>query len=627
MPLKALKATAAMHLKEEKAGVLAIGHGKDMVSTYDNPQLYPMMFPWLFPYGLGGVGGIHDQELSMSDTVHKRRLMMYHDKRFQLDPHFALIAFNHEQIKKGTKGGFLMTDKVNFKDVVDRLMRLDTGVLEDLAKRLSNGERVKPANEQEKLCFDVLSDLDHVGGHVQGSLTSKKYMRSEIWSLISYLGAPSWFITFAPADVRHPICLYYANTKETFSPEMPASDVCDRLIANNPVAGARFFHFVVQLFIKHVLGVDQNHDGLYGETAGYYGTVEQQGRLTLHLHLLLWIKGSPTPQEIRDKIIDPNSDFQRRMVEYLESLCVGQFLQGTKPEVIDRVHETETQDGYEKPVHLLPDAPPPACDKLCDRCQCEQKRRNWWQNYAHTVDDILLRCNQHHHDTKNERKYCLDAKGRCKRRFPRQTFEETTVDPETGALNLKKGEANMNTVTPTLSYLLRCNSDVTSLLSGTAIKAVVAYVTDYITKQSLKTYTVFDVIRSIYDRNTEVLGSDIGRGEKTRKILTQVTNALSAKMEIGAPMASMYLLGNPDHYTSHTFVPFYWKSFVKEARGVWEHERDKDVPDLEMTKNKVVIDKQQERLVGISKVQDYVYRPETSEAIAISAWSSTLASI
>jgi hypothetical protein len=73
------------------------------------------------------------------------------------------------------------------------------------------------------------------------------------------------------------------------------------------------------------------------------------------------------------------------------------------------------------------------------------------------------------------------------------------VEPKTGALNLKKGEPWMNTVTPVLTYLLRSNSDVTSLLSGTAIKAVVAYVTDYITKQSLKTYTIFDVIKSIFD--------------------------------------------------------------------------------------------------------------------------------
>jgi hypothetical protein len=29
------------------------------------------------------------------------------------------------------------------------------------------------------------------------------------------------------------------------------------------------------MFIKHVLGVDQKHPGLYGQTSAYYGTVEQ----------------------------------------------------------------------------------------------------------------------------------------------------------------------------------------------------------------------------------------------------------------------------------------------------------------------------------------------------------------
>ena len=36
--------------------------------------------------------------------------------------------------------------------------------------------------DEEKLCFQLIKDLDHVGGHVKGSATSKKYMRNEIWS-------------------------------------------------------------------------------------------------------------------------------------------------------------------------------------------------------------------------------------------------------------------------------------------------------------------------------------------------------------------------------------------------------------------------------------------------------------
>ena len=43
-------------------------------------------------------------------------------------------------------------------------------------------------------------------------------------------------------------------------------------------------------------------------------------------------------------------------------------------------------------------------------------------------------------------------------------FAQAEVDPETGALNMKKGEPMINTVTPLLTYLFRSNTDVTSLI-------------------------------------------------------------------------------------------------------------------------------------------------------------------
>ena len=59
---------------------------------------------------------------------------------------------------------------------------------------------------------------------------------------------------------------------------------------------------MVQMFIEHVLGVGSTEfttdsSGVYGKMAGYYGTVEQQGHLTLHLHMLLWIWGTCSPEE------------------------------------------------------------------------------------------------------------------------------------------------------------------------------------------------------------------------------------------------------------------------------------------------------------------------------------------
>ncbi|KIL60196.1 hypothetical protein M378DRAFT_84064, partial [Amanita muscaria Koide BX008] len=82
-----------------------------------------------------------------------------------------------------------------------------------------------------------------------------------------------------------------------------------------------------------------------------------------------------------------------------------------------------------------------------------------------------------------------------------------------------------------------------------------------------------------------------------------MVNLLSTKAEMGAPMVCMYLLGNPDHYTSHKFVPFFWKSYVNEVHKAW----DPAVSDS--TNDKVTILKVRNRVIGLSPVYDYIYRP------------------
>jgi len=111
-----------------------------------------------------------------------------------------------------------------------------------------------------------------------------------------------------------------------------------------------------------------------------------------------------------------------------------------------------------------------------------------------------------------------------------------------------------------------------SLLSGTAIKSVFAYVTDYITKSSLKTHTMFEAIQAVLERNAQYLNGDASQHDKAHKLMVQMVNAMSAKMEMGGPMACMYLLGHEDHYTSHSFKTFFWKGYVNQVRNTWEKE-------------------------------------------------------
>ena len=91
---------------------------------------------------------------------------------------------------------------------------------------------------------------------------------------------------------------------------------------------------------------------------------------------------------------------------------------------------------------------------------------------------------------------------------------------------------------------------------------VISYVTDYIAKPTLKTYQIFATAYNVFDRNANLDVDGKSRTNDARKLILKIVNALSSKMEIGSPMAAMYLLQNPEHHTSHKFIPFWWKSFV-----------------------------------------------------------------
>ncbi len=322
------KTMATRHFKANH-GVLMVGHVAEPQSIYNNTSLYPSMFPWLFPYRLGGIGSS-----ILSDKAHKRWLLMYHDKRFQTDIGFPFVAFSHEQVKTSTTGGFLLADKNKFFNISERIHRIDDAVLENISDQMSKGETVVPVTDAEKDCFQLLNDLDHVVYNVHGSLTSKKYMWNEAYSLMASKGAPSWYFTMAPSDHSHPICVYWADQKMEFDPIPLAEKERVRLITQNPVAGARFFNFMVQLFITCVLRVGENvMQGLFGDVSAYYGTIEQQGCLTLHLHMIIWLRNCLSPQQIRDRLLSDDSEFRIQLVQYLESVHRGDYFTGLQETV------------------------------------------------------------------------------------------------------------------------------------------------------------------------------------------------------------------------------------------------------------------------------------------------------
>ena len=383
----------------------------------------------------------------------------------------------HEQIQASATGSYLLTHHSCFHEVTNNILSIDRDVLDNLIDKLSDGDWSGPYSFEEGRCFKALKDVNHVTGNMDGSMSKKKKLQAQLWSPLAYHSTPLWFITFSPADHKHPISSYYAGQELDFDPTLLSQDKQFRRMSSNPVAAARFFHLMVRTFIKHILCIDKTTPGVFGRIKGCYGTVEQQGSLTLHIHMLLWIECSLLPLQIRQHLLNNHIGFMDRLLVYLNGCHTSDFLGDHYEGFKASVDTTEQEADRVNPTKTLPEPPPTQDHNLCssEACILCAAYRSWLANFTRTVNHILFRVNYHKCSVKN----CLNnKKNKCKSCFFCDRFPTTTVDMDTGHLNLQKKEYWLNPITPLLVYLLQCNMDTTSLLSGTAIKAAFAYITD-----------------------------------------------------------------------------------------------------------------------------------------------------
>ena len=75
--------------------------------------------------------------------------------------------------------------------------------------------------------------------------------------------------------------------------------------------------------------------GVLGPIKAYFGTVENQGRGSLHLHLLIWLDHDLKPSDLKERI--QNTEFRERLKAYLEDI------------IKEDLDKFESQRTYENP--------------------------------------------------------------------------------------------------------------------------------------------------------------------------------------------------------------------------------------------------------------------------------------
>jgi hypothetical protein len=121
----------------------------------------------------------------------------------------------------------------------------------------------------------------------------------------------------------------------------------------------------------------------------------------------------------------------------------------------------------------------------------------------------------------------------CRFQFPHEIVQSSWFDHETNSIYLKCLDSNINYYNPFILVYCCHNHDLKCILSGKAAKAAMFYITDYITKQDLKTYEVLSLLLKAVLCATE---SDSGKltKEQAKMLLHKCLSQFGRQQQIHA---------------------------------------------------------------------------------------------
>lgn len=302
---------------------------------FGNEELLISLFPTLFPYGVGSPE-YNKRKFKTCYKRHIQYLLNYQDKRFEKHFSFIFVVFNILQRRNACYKAKLMMKQPYSKQCSELISKVKSEDIEKVLKSITN--KKKQFTEIDPGVQKLMKQIRTVGGNIPGSVQARSLLRNKIHAMIYAKGLPSIFITINPADTYSPIALYFAGVdidlaniiKETF----PAAYNRAQIIASHPVATAKYFNYLIESILSTLI-----MGGILGPADSYFGTVESQGRGSLHLHILIWLAHTLRPSDIHRLIQDPS--FRNDLLRFLEDIIKESPFEFVNASNVDVTHNEE----------------------------------------------------------------------------------------------------------------------------------------------------------------------------------------------------------------------------------------------------------------------------------------------
>ena len=512
----------------------------DVSDTSMEPNFFERAFPCLFPYGLGGIDARRPVEIDFPS--HVRWALQYFDRRFRKHETFPFVCFGISQRRQALTSARVQMEQKTFEQDA-RLMSTVTAAKLEAAKQ----EEEKGLPISDPAVQTLKRHIHATASRIQGSDQARYRLRSEIWSTAAVLGPPSLWITINPSDLHDPIAQVFAgeeiNMDEFMAHIGPDKDRRAKNIADDPFAAAKFFHFMITTILETLFGVKvtpaqvKSGVGVFGRVTAYFGVVESQGRGTLHLHLLIWLKHVPSSDEMSTLL--KTNDFKARVIAFLRANTRAYAPGFEDGESVKKLpHNNEVS--YSRPPV------PGSVD---------------YDTKLASSEILIARMEQLH--TCKPRRCLVFKRGQlvCKRRAPFQLAEDHFVT-ETGLCGPKRLYGYVNAWCPAILLNARCNNDIKFLTNGGDTKNITFYVTSYAAKKQGKNHNMSAIMAQGFayhlDNPKPEYVDDLR--DQHRLLLFRLVNTINREQELAAPMVMSYLMGWGEVYRSHTYTPIYWSS-------------------------------------------------------------------
>ncbi|CAF4183388.1 unnamed protein product, partial [Adineta steineri] len=513
--------------------VYLIPHSSKPVNEYFNPKLLAGLYPTLFCYGLGAPED-RTRPLTINLREHIRYLLSYNDRRLETNHSFIFVVFNLLQRRDACFHAQLIATKPYFRSSAQEIHSLNTSDIETALENISRRTYNKGSN---KALGKLVNHIKTIGGRVMGSAYSRTSLRTHLHAMIFNQSLPNIFLTLNPADIHSPVALYFAGVKLDLD-NVQAEQLMNaykraEIIASHPVATAKFFHILISNILDTMIlgGV------VAVRTIDITGLVENTYENDIRLTPIK-DQSSPSipyasPPNLRGSPSIPYASPQR--TELLQTPIHDQSI--------------SSMDVSDIQPRL-----PPACLHTPNL-----SLPNFWSRFCADVTQLVESGNVHRHSDTCY-KYCKDmAKKICRLIMPRKLISVSTIDPETGHISMRRSHPWINNFNEYIISACRSNMDIKFIWTGSDTKALVYYITDYITKTSLSFHDTFSLIQKSITSFKNVTDQTETESaiERSRKLVLRCYNTLASQQELSGVQVASYLMNWGDHYTTHKFQGLY----------------------------------------------------------------------